>query len=78
MVLALAGRRTSTSIGQARTRETWWIGDEKGVFEQIRRKYAFGVGSVSGLSKELGVHAKHTAKEDGAAAFQINGGDCFY
>jgi hypothetical protein len=55
-------------------RKRSWLtrGDKVELFEQIRREYEFGVGTIAGVSRKLGVHrrmvreALHSAMPVGA------------
>ena len=55
------------------------------LFEQIRREYEFGIGTIAGVAKKLKVHRRMVreamgsaipkrAQEDGAAALEDSGG----
>jgi ActR/RegA family two-component response regulator len=55
------------------------------LFEEIRREYEFGVGTIAGTAKELGVHRRMVreaiqrglagaAEEDGAAKMEDRSG----
>ncbi len=55
------------------------------LFEQIRREYEFGIGTIAGVAKKLGVHRRmvreaiaqcvaETAQENGAATLEAKAG----